>query len=112
MPDYDVLVTFKTADGRFIYTPQQFIAVNEVQGTFYLARDIDLNDWEREVNLGMGSKFYGMGHTIRYHGTTKCKGLFHKIKSGALLEGLRVIGYVETKSRVEPCLKDCVSLDT
>ena len=98
MPDHDVLVTFKTADGRFIYTPRQFIAVNEVQGTFYLARDIDLNDWEREVNLGMGSKFYGMGHTIRYHGTTKCKGLFHQIKSGALLEGLRVIGYVETKN--------------
>ena len=94
MPEYNVRVTFKTAEGQFIYTPQQFAAINDVNGTYFLARDIDLYNWERQVVLN--GNFYGRGHTIRYHGEGECSGLFHRIRKGSLLEGLRVYGFVES----------------
>lgn len=94
MPSHDVNVTFQTQEGLFIYTAKQFINMNDVDGIFYLASDIDLYNWNRKVNLN--GNFYGFGHTIRYHGEGDCVGLFNKIKGGALLEGLRVVGYAET----------------
>jgi len=94
VPAHDVRVTFKTADGKFIYTPQQFIDISNQNGTFYLAQDIDLNDWSSAIDLN--GHFYGRGHTIRYHSEESCQGLFSKIRTGAKLEGLRVVGYVTT----------------
>lgn len=96
MPARDVLVSFKTANGKFIYTPQQFAEISNVPGTFYLARDLDLNDWSKKVDLN--GTFKGNGHTIKYHGNSSCVGLFQRIRPGALLQGLRVVGFVETKS--------------
>jgi hypothetical protein len=40
MPAHDVLVTFKTQAGQMIYTPQQLMAIDEVEGIFYLGRDM------------------------------------------------------------------------
>ena len=94
MPAYDVKITATTKDGRNIYTPQQFAAINEQQGTFYLVRDLELNSWEKKVVLN--GNFYGGGHTIKYNASNECTGLFQKIRRGAVLQGLRVIGEVET----------------
>ena len=95
MPAHDVTIKFVTKSGQFIYTAQQFVDINQVEGLFFLARDIDLYHWEERM-VGLNGKFYGNGHTIRYHGEGICYGLFHTIKQGALLEGLRVVGFVET----------------
>lgn len=94
MPAYDVRISFATEAGRFIYTVKQFIAIDDVQGTYYLGRDLDLYNWERKITLN--GEFDGRGHTIRYHGEGNCMGLFKKIRRGSLLERLRVVGFVET----------------
>ena len=95
MPAHDVKISFTTKAGQFIYTAKQFVDINQVDGLFFLARDIDLYHWEERM-IGLSGKFYGNGHTIRYHGEGICYGLFHTIKQGALLEGLRVAGFVQT----------------
>ena len=41
--------------------------------------------------------FYGGGHTIKYNASSACNGLFYEISNGALLQGLRVVGYVDTE---------------
>ena len=94
MPAHDAKITAKTQEGRYIYTPQQFAGINEQQGTFYLVRDLELNSWEKKLVLN--GTFYGGGHTIKYNASNTCFGLFHKIRRGAVLQGLRVIGEVET----------------
>ena len=94
MPAHDVKITVKTQEGRYIYTPQQFADINEQQGTFCLVRDLELNSWEKNVVLN--GTFYGGGHTIKYNASNACSGLFYKIRRGAVLQGLRVIGEVET----------------
>jgi len=94
MPPHDVLVTFKTQAGQIIYTPQQLMAIDEVEGIFYLGRDMELNNWEKELTLN--GTLYGGGHTIRYSASNECYGLFKKIRPGALLQDLRVVGTVET----------------
>lgn len=94
MPGHDVLITFTTEEGKFIYTPQQFVEMNDMSGKFFLARDLDLNDWEKKINLN--GTFYGNGHTIRYHSESSCVGLFQLIRSGAVLQDLRVVGLVRT----------------
>ena len=94
MPAHDVLVTFKTQAGQMIYTPQQLMAIDEVEGIFYLGRDMELNNWEKELTLN--GTLYGGGHTIRYSASNECYGLFKKIRPGALLQDLRVVGTVET----------------
>ena len=96
MPAHEVRVSFTTAEGRFIYNVKQFVAIDDVQGTYYLGRDIDLYNWERQITLN--GHFDGRGHTIRYHGEGSCQGLFIKIRRGSVLKGLRVVGFVETTS--------------
>lgn len=96
MPAHDVSIEFTTQQGRFIYTAQQFAAVHDKSGTFYLANDLNLNNWEKRVNLN--SNFYGCGHTIRYDASDSFKGLFYKIRSKAVLDGLRVVGIVESNT--------------
>ncbi|MBQ4387968.1 MAG: hypothetical protein II822_10250 [Prevotella sp.] len=88
MPDHNVVITFKTAVGRYIYTGRQFAAIDDVNGIYYLARDIELNNWQREVVLN--GTFYGQGHTIKYDAESSCTGLFTKVRRGSLLQGLRV----------------------
>ncbi len=102
MPAYDVKVTFKTEKGKNIYTAQQFIDINNVDGTFYLVQDIELNNWnwDKKKKVTLNGNFYGGGHTIKYSSSESCSGLFNKIRRGALLQGLRVVGFVETE-------KDC-----
>ena len=95
MPAHDVLVTFKTQVGTLIYTAKQLSAISDKSGTYILRRDIDLHNWTRKVTLN--GHFRGDGHTIRYDATESCKGLFQKIRKGAVLEGLRVVGYVESE---------------
>ena len=96
MPAHDVLVTFKTAVGTLIYTAKQFAAVNDKKGTFILARDLHLSNWDKKVSLK--GNFQGNGHTIRYDDASGTfTGLFYKIKKNALLEGLRVVGNVESE---------------
>ena len=95
MPAHDAKVTFQTESGRYIYTAQQFVDVNNQEGTFYLVRDIELNNWVQQIDLF--GNFYGGGHTIKYSSSTSCVGLFNKICKGALLQGLRVIGNVQTE---------------
>lgn len=95
MPAHDVDVTFKTKAGRLIYTVKNFMDMDDAGGEFYLARDIELNCWEKKVNLN--ANFYGGGHTIKYNASNSCSGLFNEIRSGALLQGLHVVGYVETE---------------
>ena len=92
MPGHDVLITPQTKEGRFIYTASQFASINDQEGIFYLARDIDLNNWGKSIDLK--GTFYGCGHTIRFHQEGSTKGLFNTIRLGALLEGLRVAGVV------------------
>lgn len=98
MPDHDVRITAMTQPGQFIYTQKQFAEIDDVSGTFYLARDLELNNWEKQIYLN--GTFDGGGHTIKYNASNKCSGLFYKIRSGAQLKRLRVVGAVET-------LKDC-----
>ena len=94
MPAHDVQITATTQEGRNIYTPRQFADINEQQGTFWLVRDLELNGWENSVVLN--GTFHGGGHTIRYNASNSCSGLFYKIRRGAVLQGLRVVGEVET----------------
>ena len=94
MPAHDVRLSATTLPGLYIYTPNQFAEIHEKQGTFYLARDIELNNWEKSVVLN--GTFEGGGHTIKYNATDGCNGLFSKIRRGAVLKNLRVVGNVET----------------
>jgi hypothetical protein len=94
MPAHDVKITATTKDGLCIYTPQQFADISEQRGTFYLVRDLELNSWEKNVVLN--GTFDGGGHTIKYNAKNECPGLFYKIRRGAVLQGLRVVGEVET----------------
>ena len=94
MPDYDILISFKTQEGTFIYTARQLADLNEKTGLYILANDLYLNNWNEKVTLK--SKLYGNGHTIRYETSGDFKGLFYKIKKEGLLQGLRVVGFVET----------------
>ena len=94
MPEHDVLVTFKSQPGSYIYTAQQLSDLSDMKGTYYLARDLDLRNWNKKVTLAC--HLYGDGHTIKYEATGSCKGLFVKVKKGAVLEHLNVIGDVVT----------------
>ena len=94
MPNHDVKVTFQTQEGRLIYTAQQFNDIDEKDGIFYLARDLDLKNWRG--TLCLSGKLYGGGHTIRYNAADKCRGLFRIIHQNALLQGLRVVGILES----------------
>ena len=95
MPVHDVNVVFQTKAGRLIQTAKNLIDMNNVPGTYYLVRDITLNNWGKQVYLN--GNFYGDGHTIQYNASSSCNGLFYEISSGALLQGLRVVGYVDTE---------------
>ena len=95
MPNHDVKVTFQTQEGRNIYTAQQLNDIDEKDGIFYLARDLELKNWRG--SLCLRGKLYGRGHTIKYNASNnKCRGLFRTIHQNALLQGLRVVGIVET----------------
>ena len=95
MPNHDVKVTFQTQEGRYIYTAQQLNDIDEKDGIFYLARDLELKNWRG--SLCLRGKFYGRGHTIKYNASNnKCRGLFRTIHQNALLQGLRVVGIVES----------------
>ena len=94
MPGHDVMITFKTQVGRLIYNARQFINISDMSGKFILASDIELNNWNKKVNLK--GNFYGGGHTIKYDASGSCQGLFYKILNNALLERLRVVGKVES----------------
>ena len=94
MPAHEVTISATTQPGVYIYTASQFALINEQPGIFYLARDIDLNNWEKGINLK--GTFHGQGHTIRFHADNNTTGLFHLIAPEALLEGLRVAGTIET----------------
>lgn len=95
MPAHDVQIAFTTKPGRLIYTAKNFCDIDNENGTFYLVRNIELNNWGDVIDLD--GKFYGSGHTIKYNASSSCNGLFREIKPGALLQGLRVVGYVETE---------------
>lgn len=95
MPAHDVNVVFQTKAGRLIQTAKNLIDMNNVPGTYYLVRDITLNNWGKQVYLN--GNFYGDGHSIQYNASSSCNGLFYEISSGALLQGLRVVGYVDTE---------------
>ena len=95
MPNHDVKVTFQTQEGRNIYTAQQLNDIDEKDGIFYLARDLELKNWRG--SLCLRGKLYGGGHTIKYNAASdKCRGLFRTIHQNALLQGLRVVGIVES----------------
>ena len=94
MPGHEVLITPQIKEGRFIYTASQFADINNEEGIYYLARDIDLNNWSKERAIDLKGTFYGGGHTIRYCEEGVAEALFSKVKEGALLEGLRVVGIV------------------
>ena len=95
MPNHDVKVTFQTQEGRNIYTAQQLNDIDEKDGIFYLARDLELKNWRG--SLCLRGKLYGGGHTIKYNAASdKCRGLFRTIHQNALLQDLRVVGIVET----------------
>ena len=94
MPAHDVKVTFRMQPGQYIYTPRQLMAIDDREGIFYLGSDIELNNWEKTLMLK--GTLYGNGHTIRYSASNSCSGLFNKIRPKALLQGLRVVGSVET----------------
>ena len=96
MPAHEVLITPQVKEGRFIYTATQFEKINDREGIFYLARDIDLNNWGKNRAISLKGTFHGGGHTIRYHEEGTSLGLFSRIREGALLEGLRVVGIVES----------------
>ena len=96
MPAHEVLITPQIKEGRFIYTASQFANINNEEGIYYLARDIDLNNWSKDRAISLKGTFHGGGHTIRFHEEGTAIGLFSTIKEGALLEGLRVAGVVRT----------------
>ena len=94
MPDHDVLVTFKTQEGTLIYTAEQLADISSKSGTYILARDIDLNKWNKMLTLA--GTFYGRGHTIKYEATGSFHGLFYQVTKNAVLDGLRVVANVES----------------
>ena len=94
MPEHDVKVTFTLKEGRYIYTAQQFAALNNKNGLFFLARDLYLHKWNRQLNLN--GTLYGNGHTIHLEATDNFKGLFTMIRKNAVLDGVRVVGAIET----------------
>ena len=96
MPEHDVNVIFQTKTGRLIQTSKNLIDMNNVPGTYYLVRDITLNNWGKQLYLN--GTFYGDGHTIQYNASSSCYGLFYEISNGALLQGLRIIGDVKTET--------------
>ena len=96
MPAHEVLITPQIKEGRFIYTASQFAKINNVEGIYYLARDIDLNNWEKARAISLKGTFFGGGHTIRYYEEGTATGLFSRIREGALLEGLRVVAIVQS----------------
>ena len=96
MPEHDVNVVFQTKTGRLIQTSKNLIDINNVPGTYYLVRDITLNNWGKQLYLN--GTFYGDGHTIQYNASSSCYGLFYEISNGALLQGLRIIGDVKTET--------------
>ena len=93
MPAHDVIVSFKTEVGSLIYTFKQFTEISDKKGTYILAKDLELNNWNKKMILS--GKFYGNGHTIKYDATGSFRGLFHRIRKNSLLQGLRVVGNVE-----------------
>jgi hypothetical protein len=94
MPGHDVLVTFTTKTGTLVHNARQFADISGKSGKFILASDIELNNWNTKVSLN--GSFHGGGHTIRYDAVGSCQGLFYKVMNNALLEGLRVVGKVES----------------
>ena len=96
MPAHEVTITPQTKEGRFIYTPSQFASINDREGIYYLARDIDLNNWGKDRAINLKGTFHGQGHTIRYYEEGSALGLFSRIREGALLEGLRVVALVQS----------------
>lgn len=96
MPEHDVKIVFTTKEGALIYTAKQFLDIDNKEGIYYLARDIDLNNFGAGITLT--GAFYGNGHTIRYRTTDSFTGLFRTISTNALLQGLRVVGFAETRA--------------
>ena len=101
MPEHDVLITFKTQEGELIYTVKQLANINYRKGTYILARDLNLSNWNKSLTLE--GHLYGRGHTIKYQAKGNFKGLFTKVLKGAVLEGLRVVATVESE-------KDCAGI--
>ena len=96
MPDHEVLISAKIQAGQYIYTASQFADLHNKTGLYYLARDIDLNNWDKERAITLKGTLHGCGHTIRFHNEGTAVGLFAQIAPGAELEGLRVAGAIET----------------
>lgn len=96
MPDHEVLISAQIQPGQYIYTASQFASLHNQAGLYYLARDIDLNNWDKERAITLKGTFHGRGHTIRFHDEGTAVGLFATIAPGAELEGLRVAGTIET----------------
>ena len=96
MPDHEVLISARIQAGQYIYTASQFAGLHDQAGIYYLARDIDLNNWDKERAITLKGTFHGRGHTIRFHNEGTAVGLFAQIAPGAELEGLRVAGTIVT----------------
>lgn len=96
MPDHEVLISARIQAGQYIYTASQFAGIHNQAGLYYLARDIDLNNWDKERAITLKGTFHGRGHTIRFHDEGTAVGLFAQIAPGAELEGLHVAGTIVT----------------
>lgn len=77
-----------------INSKDDFIAINEKPGDFYLKQDIDLGEWDGHFKLA--GNLHGGGHTITYSGSATCQGLFKEIKRNASVKNLRVEANVVT----------------
>lgn len=77
-----------------ISSKNDFIAINEKPGDFYLKQDIDLGEWDGHFKLA--GNLHGGGHTITYSGSATCQGLFKEIKRNASVKNLRVEANVVT----------------
>lgn len=82
--------------GKEIYTKEDFFTIHDKEGYFCLMQDVDLGNWDLHIYRLLG-KLDGGGHTIKYHASDRCLGLFSYVSNNSYIKHLRVEANVVTR---------------
>lgn len=82
--------------GKEIYTKEDFFTIHDKEGYFCLMQDVDLGNWDFHIYRLLG-KLDGGGHTIKYHASDRCLGLFSYVSNNSYIKHLRVEANVVTR---------------
>lgn len=82
--------------GKEIYTKEDFFTIHNKEGYFCLMQDVDLGNWDFHIYRLLG-KLDGGGHTIKYHASDRCLGLFSYVSNNSYIKHLRVEANVVTR---------------